>query len=137
MPKGSRSGPKRFKKMPPGQKLLTSRVLTIFGPKFDKNTFEMMFNKRTHGFLDIFSSFLTISNWNIDFFKWPKMAIFGKFLILKANISKAIKDIRKSICNFLDNSVGSILWKFEVNRIKIVGGDPFFVIEHRCYGNAQ
>ena len=48
-----------------------------------------------------------------------------------------MKDILKPISNFLDNIVGSILWKFEVNMIKIVGVDTFFVIENRFFRNAQ
>ena len=50
------------------------------------------------------------------------MAILGEFFSLKANIPKTLKDIKKPMRNFLDNIVGSILWKFEVNWIKIVGG---------------
>ena len=133
MPKGFRNVPKGFEKCP-REKAISSEGFDLFWLKIWQNTFEMVFNKITYGFLDIFFSFLTISDWNLDFLK---MAILGKFFSLKANISKTIKDIQKSICNFLDNNVGSILWKFEVNRIKIVGGDPFFVIENRFYGNAQ
>ena len=30
----------------------------------------------------------------------------------------------------VDNSIESILWKFQVNRMKNVGGDTFCVAEH-------
>ena len=69
----------------------------------------MVFNKRTYGFLDIFFSFLTICDWNFDFFKMAKNTNFGEFLSLKAYYSTTIEDIQKPMRNFLDNIVVSIL----------------------------
>ena len=61
MPKGSRSGSKRFKKCP-WAKVFIFQSFDPFWLKNRQNTFEMMFNKCTHGFLDISSSFPTISD---------------------------------------------------------------------------
>ena len=77
MPKGFRSGLKRFKKCP-WTKASIFPSFDPFRPKIRQNTFDMMFNKRTHGFLDIFSSFLTMSYWNIDLLKMAKKGNFGK-----------------------------------------------------------
>ena len=63
------------------------------------------------------------------------MAIFGKFLTLKANISKTIKDIRKTMRNFFDNIVGN--YYVEVNRIKILEDIKFFVIKNSFYRKGQ
>ena len=38
---------------------------------------------------------------------------------------------------FFDNIAGRILWKFEVNWRKIVGGDTFFVIENIFFRNVK
>ena len=65
------------------------------------------------------------------------MAIFGKFLSLEANISKTINYIPKPMRKFFDNIVETILWKFEVNRMKIVGEEAFYVIENRFYRREQ
>ena len=49
------------------------------------------------------------------------MAILGYFFSLKVNFSKTMHDIQKPMLGVIDNSVESILLKFQVNRIKIEG----------------
>ena len=56
MPNGSRSMRKRFEKWP-GACFISSQGFDLFWPKIWQNTFEMVANKRTHGFSDIFLSF--------------------------------------------------------------------------------
>ena len=60
------------------------------------------------------------------------MEILGRFLSLKASCSKTIKDII-TILSF-DNVIGSILRKFHVTQMKVVGEDTFGVGENRFYG---
>ena len=73
MPKDSRSMPKVSKNAP----AISSQALYLLWPKIWQNTFEMVFNNRTHGLSDIFLSFLTISDWSFDFLK---MTNNGNFL---------------------------------------------------------
>ena len=75
MPKGLRNAPKCFEKCPRA-KAISSQRFDLFWLKIWQNTFEMVFNKNTYGFLDIFFSFLTLSDWNFDFLKMTKNGNF-------------------------------------------------------------
>ena len=90
MPKGFRNVPKGFKKCP-REKAISSEGFDLFWLKIWQNTFEMVFNKITYRFLDIFFSFLTISDWNFDFLKMTKNGHFGEIFQFESKYLKNYK----------------------------------------------
>ena len=88
MPKGSHSITERFEKCP-WAKAISSQDFYLFWPKIWQ-TFEMVFNKRKHGFSDIFFGFLTIDDWKFDFLLMTKYGKFRRIFQFEKQISQKL-----------------------------------------------
>ena len=57
---------------------------------------------------------------------------FGLILTLKTNISQTLLE-KKIFRGVVDNIIKSILWWFQINRIRNVGGEKNCVVKNMIY----